>query len=148
MPIVGKGGSEIQWEYTLNTLVDRVMDQDALPALLASYYLTKDTTHASVMHGVEVMPENQTEAEAEFDFLIVRDQSIWGGECKAGTRLTQKDIERGKLAAKLGFLRFYYCTVQEFDPESIRLVEALYSEIKSAGTNMSVKVLTKPDLLA
>ena len=41
-------GQEIEWKYTLNTLVNRVMDQDTLPSLFALYRLTEGSVFTNI----------------------------------------------------------------------------------------------------
>ena len=81
LPVEQPPGSEIQWEYTLNTLVNRVMDQDALVAVLALRHLTKDREAFCLTLGLELLQEK--DVRAEFDFLYVSSQQLFAGECKA-----------------------------------------------------------------
>ena len=41
LPVEYPKGTELAWEYTLNTLVNRVMDQDALAHVLALHHLSE-----------------------------------------------------------------------------------------------------------
>ncbi|MFH1918704.1 MAG: hypothetical protein ABIP48_02280, partial [Planctomycetota bacterium] len=140
-------GTEISWEYTLNTLFNRVMDQDVLPVVLALHHLTAETPAFSIVPGMEIWPSGQSSAEGEFDFVFVREQCLFGGECKAGTELGEKDIRTALLAARLGFHEFHFCTVQRFSNDAKKLTEELASRLSEEELEMSVKMLEGDDLL-
>ena len=142
-----KSGLEVAWEYTLNSLVNRVMDQDVLPAVLALYHETKPQGDSFFVPGLELVPNGKSDPEAEFDFFFIREQGLFAGECKAGTELADKDVRTGLLAADLGVKEFSFCTVRKFSTAALNLVEQLRSEVAQRSKEMTVKVLTGDDLL-
>lgn len=145
LPVQQPRASEIQWEYTLNTLVNRVMDQDALPAALALRHLTKNKQACCLIPGLELLQSG--EVKAEFDFLFISNQQITAGECKAGIEIGDKDVETARLAARLGVRHFYYCTIAHFSEKSMQLIDTLKQEFESNAVNMSVSALSGDDLL-
>jgi hypothetical protein len=140
-------GAELGWEYTLNGLVNRVMDQDVLPHVLALHHLTKEAQAFATTPGVELCPTGQRDAAAEFDFLYVADSNLKGGECKAGTELGDKDIAAARVADGLGFSEFSFCTIREFSPDTIARVESLKVELAAKKSSMAVRVLSGKELL-
>ena len=140
-------GAELGWEYTLNSLVNRIMDQDVLPAILALYHETKPSCDLFCVPGLELVPVGKSDVEVEFDFLFVRDQELFAGECKAGTELYEKDVKTGRLAADLGVKEFSFCTLRKFSETAMGLVEKLRSELKERSLGMTVKVLSGDKLL-
>lgn len=98
--------------------------------------------------GIELIPSGATDVVAEFDFIVVRDGSILGGECKANATLHAKDINTARLAADLGLSRFSFCTLRDaFDADSTKLIEDLRGELKDKERAMAVRVLTSRELL-
>lgn len=142
-------GSEIQWEYILNTLVNRVMDQDALPAVLAIHHLTKglakDEQPCCMVPGLELLQSSNV--RAELDFIFVSRQEVFAGECKAGTELEGKDLEIARLAASLGIHHFYFCTIRHFSQTSQESIEALKRELGAEGSPIHVEALNGDELL-
>lgn len=149
LPVEHPPGSslELAWEYTLNALVNRVMDQDVLPAVLALYHETKPQGDLFFVPGLELLPQGKSDAVAEFDFFFIRDQDLFAGECKAGTELSEKDIQTGRLAAELGVKEFSFCTLRKFSEQALGLVEKLRSELEQQSKSMAVKVLSGQELL-
>ena len=145
VPVEKPKGKEIQWEYMLNALVNRVMDQDALPAVLALYHLTRDIDASCQVLGLEILKNNQV--HREFDFLFVSDQKLHAGECKSGSTLAKKDIETARVALELGIKHFRFCTVKRFDDEATSLIEAFREELKQQQRAMTVEILSGDDLL-
>jgi hypothetical protein len=140
-------GLELAWEYTLNTLVNRAVDQDVLPHLLAAYHLTRSRRAAHVFPGVEFVTPGEASAKAEFDFLFVTDSALVAGECKAGAILGEKDLQAARFAADLGVAEFYFCTVREFTPEARDAIEAVAADLKGRGSDIKVGVLDGDRLL-
>lgn len=138
---------ELAWEYTLNSLVNRVMDQDVLPTVLTLYHETKSFSNLFFVPGLELIPKGKRDAEGEFDFFFIRDQELFAGECKAGTELSEKDIRTGQLAACLGVNGFSFCTVRRFSEQALGLVEKLRSELEQKSKTMAIKVLSGQELL-
>ncbi|MHB1424118.1 MAG: hypothetical protein ACYC3I_13155 [Gemmataceae bacterium] len=149
LPVEHPPGSalELAWEYTLNSLVNRVMDQDVLPAVLALYHETKSISDLFFVPGLELIPKGQCDAKGEFDFFFIRDQELFAGECKAGTELSEKDMRTGRLAADLGVKEFSFCTVRRFSEQTLDLVGKLRSELEQRSKTMAVKVLCGEQLL-
>jgi hypothetical protein len=145
LPVEQPRGNEIQWEYTLNTLVNRVMDQDALPAVLALRHLTKNKQACCLIPGLELVQSGSV--KAEFDFLFISNQQIIAGECKAGVEIGDKDIETARLAARLGVRQFYYCTISRFSETSQQRITTLKQELESNSIQMSVSSLSGDELL-
>jgi hypothetical protein len=148
LPVEHNGsGLEIVWEYTLNSLVNRVMDQDALPSVLALYHSTKPDTQWPFIPGIELLPEGKSEVQAEFDYLFVKDQELFAGECKIGTELAEKDIKTARLARDLGVKEFSFCTLRNFSDQSSDLIRGLTSELGTDRHAMAIKTLTGKQLL-
>lgn len=139
--------SELAWEYTLNSLVNRVMDQDVLPAVLALHHETKPLNNLFFVPGLELTPKGKRDAEGEFDYFFIRDQELFAGECKAGTELSEKDMRTGQMAADLGVKEFSFCTVRKFSQDALGLVRKLQSELGQQSKSMVVKILSGEDLV-
>jgi hypothetical protein len=137
-------GREIAWYYTLNTLVDAIMDQDGLPALLALYALTRKLRGTALVPGLEISRLGEKEPFGELDFVLVVKGRLFAGECKAASELEDKDIERAVKAQSLGAASFYFCTPNQFSESAIGRIEELKKEM--AG-KMSIEVLDKTVLL-
>jgi len=142
-------GNELQWEYTLNTLVNRVMDQDALPAILAIHHLTKDLARdkqaCCIVPGLELLQSGTV--KAELDLIFVSNQELFAGECKAGTDIGDKDIETARLAADLGIHHFYYCTIKRFSEVSQQRIEDLRKEFETESFSIQLGSLNGDALL-
>jgi hypothetical protein len=149
LPVEHPAGSsrELAWEYTLNALVNRAVDQDVLPAILALRHEAQGQRMPFFVAGLELALAGEADAEAELDYLFVRDQGLYAGECKAGAELSDKDVRTGRLAAALGVKEFSFCTVRKFSDTALGLVESLRAELREAPNTMAVKVLTGEELL-
>jgi hypothetical protein len=148
LPVEKPKAKEIEWEYTLNTLVNRIMDQDALVAVLAISHLAKGREICCVVPGLELRRADDPKGQAvtDFDFIFVSQQQIFAGECKAGTELGDKDLRTAQLAAELGVRNFYFCTVKQFSAETTQRVEELNEEL-SESFNMDIEMLNGAELL-
>jgi len=135
---------EIPWAYSLNTLMDTVMDQDGLPALAALYSLSRQHCGYCLSVGVHLLRPNEEQNIFELDFIIAVNGRLWGGECKAGGKIEEKDIARARAAAKLGIAHFYFCTMEAISEDSRTLVEALRKECEGF---MQVSTLERDILL-
>ncbi len=144
LPVEYPKGSEIQWEYRLNTLVNRGMDQDVLPNLLALHHATKGRSCSCLTTGLTVTNHGK---EKEFDFLFCTEQRLHAGECKAGSGLEEKDMATARLAADLGIVKFYFATVGAFGTDAVGLVESLREEFRRDKVTMEVVVLSEHELL-
>jgi hypothetical protein len=145
LPVQQSAGSEIRWQYRLNTLVNRAMDQDVLPNLLAVHHLTKDRQASCLTTGLELQQNDN--AVHEYDFLFVSNQALYAGECKAGSRLEAKDLAKAELAARLGFAAFYFCTVSRFIPEAVQTIEDLRTRLHDAELDIKIEILCEDQLL-
>jgi hypothetical protein len=140
-------GLELGWEYTLNSLVNRAMDQDVLPSVLALYHETKPECLSFFVPGLELCRTGNANPEIEFDYLFIREQALFCGECKAGTELSDKDFRTARSAADLGAKEFSFCTVRRFSEATMKRVKELRAELKEQSRQISIKVLTGEQLL-
>lgn len=149
MPVKRVGDQEIQWEYTLNTLVNRAMDQDALIHVLALHHLTKDKEVACAVPGLllQEAAKNTGRHVTDFDLIFISGQEFFAGECKAGTELGEKDFETARLASQLGIHHFFYCTAKYFSDGTLQKVNELKSELTAKNSAMSLDILTGDSLL-
>lgn len=148
LPIEKPKTQEIEWEYTLNTLINRIMDQDVLVAVLAISHLAKGRQISCVVPGLEIRRSDTTQSQAitDFDFIFVSQHQIFAGECKAGTELGDKDFRAARLAAELGIHHFYFCTVKQFSAESIQRIEEVNNEL-AKNNYMDIEILNGVELL-
>lgn len=135
---------EIRWEYRLNSLVNRAMDQDSLPAILALHHIQKSRSIFGATPGVELQPKRQNDVAAEFDFVFVWESKVCAGECKAGTEIGEKDKKAARVAADLGVAEYFFCTPQNFSAESQLSIAGLAEELKD---RMPVTMLESKALL-
>lgn len=148
LPVEKPKTQEIAWEYTLNTLVNRIMDQDALVAVLAISRLAQGRQICCVVPGLEIHRAANPRGQAitDFDFIFVSQQEMYAGECKAGTELGDKDFRTARLAAELGIHHFYFCTVKQFGAETTQRIEELSEEL-AKSVYMDIEVLNGIELL-
>jgi hypothetical protein len=147
LPVESPRGSEIHWQYRLNSLVNRAVDQDTIPSLLALRHLTADRHASCIVSGLELVRDQRP--VQEFDFLFVADQRIYAGECKAGRsdiELKPEDFKRAEMAATLGFAEFHFCTVNEFSIDSMAGIEQLSATMERMNTAMHVGTITGQQL--
>lgn len=128
MPVEQPPGSEIRWQYRLNTLINRAVDQDVLVPLLAVNHLTHAKEATCRVIGLEL--EKNGETIGDLDYVFVSEQKLYSGECKAGTELAVKDVETALTALELGVVEFRFCTVRQFSSEA----QALIAEAKKRAT--------------
>jgi hypothetical protein len=138
-------GSEIRWKYTLNSLVNTAIDQDVLPVLLAIYHLTKDKQACCVVPGLELLRENQV--VTDFDFIFVSNSEIFAGECKAGSRVSSKDLNIARTASTLGIHHFYFCTIRRFSEETRQSIHQLKMEFENQAISTTIGILEGDVLL-
>ncbi|MFC1782720.1 hypothetical protein ACFL02_03925 [Planctomycetota bacterium] len=141
-PVKAANGKEIQWEYTLNTIVNRVMDQDTLSHIFALYHLTKEKKAYSIIPGLELFPKGEKEAIGEFDFIFVMDQKLYAGECKSGSILTEKDYKMAALAVEFGFDTFHFCSLGKFSADTENKIETFTQNNKE----IKIEILTEKEL--
>ncbi len=145
VPVEKPPGSELQWEFRLNTLANRAVDQDVLPPILALHNLTKDRKTFCKTFGLELLQNGQV--VKELDLVFLSDRKPWTGECKAGTELEQKDIDTAVLAAKLGFVRFYFCTVHQFSEPAVQMIVQLIERLKLDNSRVEITHLSGKELV-
>jgi hypothetical protein len=145
LPVEMPVGTEIQWQYRLNTLINRAVDQDVLPNILSLYYAIKQRKCSCLTVGLELLRDGRV--QKEFDFLFISEQKVYAGECKAGSELGDKDSGTALLAAKLGFHRFYFCTVRNFSSDTLRRIEETKSKLGREELKMEIEIITGTDLL-
>jgi hypothetical protein len=142
------GDAEIQWQYRLNTLINRAVDQDVLVGIISLYYTTRNISFSSTMFAMEILWHDKlNEVITDFDFIFISHQKLFGGECKSGVELNEKDIKSASLAAKLGFHKFFFCTVKDFSQESKDMILQFIEELKSNGYEMKVEILSGKELI-
>lgn len=144
LPVESPPGSELAWHYSLNAMVNRAMDQDGMPAILALNYLAKAGPIYASIPGIELRVSGSNDATVEFDFILVRDAKLLAGECKAGTELSEKDFRSADLAATLGFAEYFFCTPLEFSDSTRSRIEDLRAAM---GKKMQVRTLQRAELL-
>ena len=120
-------------QYALNPLVNQAMDQDILPVIIA--LLTLKTRHQEMHHvrlGMNFRRKEQISTEGDFDFSYIYKHHLYGGECKAGQKLMEKDIRTARIAQALGFRGFFFITLSTFDKEGKDLVQNYQQEINAS----------------
>lgn len=149
-PVKRAQGQEIQWEYTLNTLVNRLMDQDALPHVLALHCLAKNKEISCAVPGLLLQRTDEGKGKhvTDLDFVFISKQQIYAGECKSGTELGDKDFETARLADELGIQHFYFCTVKAFSENTQQQIEELKTEFRDSGRQTSINVLSGNELIS
>jgi hypothetical protein len=120
------------------------MDQDALPAVLALYFLQNEKPLFAAVPGLELRKEKSADVVAEFDFVFVRDSKLFAGECKAGTELGEKDFKTARLAAETGIAEYSFCTISQFSNETNSKIASIKAELKG---QMEIRVLERSQLL-
>jgi hypothetical protein len=145
IPAVHKDGSELQFQFRLNTLINRAVDQDVLPSVLTLFHLSRDQRAACRCLGVE-LSRNEV-IEHEFDVLFVARGAVYGAECKASGALGDKDFETARFAAQQGFARFWFATTAaSWALDTSEQVAKLRSELSTGQSPMQVSTLTATDV--
>ncbi len=143
LPVAAAPGVEQPWHYRLNGLVNRAVDQDVIPHLLALHHWVRLGHQPScIVTGLEMRREGHN--VGEFDLLFVSHGSLYAAECKAGRLLAAKDFEAARLAADLGIATFVFATAQTWAPETERAIAALAIEL---GPRMQVLRWAASELL-
>lgn len=144
LPIEYPRGSEIQWEYTLNSLVNRMMDHDALPHILALVYLNRQSRVHAPTPGLLLRHNGRD--EAEFDFIGIVQGKVIGGECKTGAILSESDLAKIEQAGRLSLSRFYFVSSIEFSAETKNAIEISRQRAIAEFPTLSVEILEKQQL--
>ena len=144
LDLLDSAGDELRWQFRLNSLFNRAVDQDTLPNILTLFRLRSRSGGTCCSIGLELLgPDGQP--RHELDVVYVRQGRVVGAECKAGSRLLAKDVEAARLASRSGFSEFWFTTTAEsWNPEAEALVETLKEEVSAAG--MYVGLLTAAHL--
>jgi hypothetical protein len=144
LPVQYPAGSEIEWEYTLNTLVNRMMDHDGLPHILALEYLSRSERVYAPVPGLQLRKGGQD--VLEFDFVCVIKGEVIGGECKVGGRLSSNDLDKARKACSFKFSRFYFCSLGEFTEETKSQIGTVSREIKNFAPDFMVGVIEQGEI--
>lgn len=118
------------FQYSLNPLANRAMDQDVLPVITA--LLTLKTVHAPMYHmvpGMNFKKVGASDYAGDFDFVYIHKHELYGGECKAGEILTPNNINTTRVAHQLGFRAFFFVTVKTFNDEGQELIRSYQQEL-------------------
>lgn len=111
LPVQSSDGVELPWHYRPNGLVNRAVDLDVLPHLLALYHWSTTTPRPScIVTGLELRRSGEADADLELDLLFVADGALHAAECKAGAKLAAKDFVTARRAAVLGVRAFAFAT--------------------------------------
>jgi hypothetical protein len=111
LPVQSSDGVELPWHYRPNGLVNRVVDLDVLPHLLAlQHWATTIPRPSCVVTGLELRRSGAVDADMELDLLFVADGALYAAECKAGAKLAAKDFATARRAADLGVRAFAFAT--------------------------------------
>lgn len=111
LPVQSSDGVELPWHYRPNGLVNRAIDLDVLPHLLALHHWSTTTLRPScIVTGLELRRSGEADADMELDLLFVADGALHAAECKAGAKLTAKDFATARRAAALGVRAFAFAT--------------------------------------
>jgi hypothetical protein len=146
LPAIDPGGGDMKWEYTLNTLTTRIMDQDILPEICAISYLSKDRQINSGIVGLRFLQDSIQ--VKELDFVFISEHQLFSGECKASGEIRETDIERAEFAARLGIQHFYFATLGRFSTESKDNIKTLQSKLTQEGCTMTINILDENVLFA
>jgi len=112
------------------------MNQGILPVITA--LLTLKTCHLEMHHiipGMNFKKFGATNNAGDFDFVYVYKHELFGGECKAGSRLSQKDIETAKVSRQLGFRAFFFVTIKTFGEDGQALISNYQQELANDKNN-------------
>ncbi|MDA0245297.1 MAG: hypothetical protein OT477_17920 [Chloroflexi bacterium] len=144
---VEQNGSEISWQYRLNTLVNRAIDQDVLVPMLSVHHLIKNKEVACIIVGLELKKDSKI--LGDLDFVYVHKQKLYAGECKSGNEISQKDADMASLALELGIAQFYFCTASNnFSDNSLKLIEQTRGKAVQQGYQENcISILKRSDLL-
>jgi hypothetical protein len=90
-PLIGPSAAEPTFLYALNSLLDRAMDQDVIPHLLALEYLTTHNEAIWGYPGADITGPN--EEGRELDILAISRTGLVVGELKPADRFTHQVID-------------------------------------------------------
>jgi hypothetical protein len=147
LPVKESPGSTvpIQLRYRLNTLTNRVSNLDIFAAMIGLRHLTREKETYCNTCGLQLYKDGKQ--ITDFDFIYLLNRELHCGECKTGTSLGEKDFSVARLAASLGITKFYFCTLKEFDKETLSKIEALKTEFQKGGLSAEIDILSGNELL-
>jgi hypothetical protein len=146
LPVDQPKGSEIEWQYTLNTLVNRVVDQDCLPHLLALRHVGTREQIFCLSAGLGVLKDGKP--LTDFDLFFVRNQAVFAGECKTGNELGEKDLKSARLAAAIGCAGFYFVSMRSFKQKTLEDVDSVSSKLSNDYPGFQIETLERQQLLS
>lgn len=139
LALLDSAGNELQWQFRLNSLFNRVVDQDTLPNILTLYRLRSRRGGTCCAVGLELLSSDSAPA-FELDAVYVSRGEVIGAECKRGRELGAKDVATARAAATSGFAEFWFATAAEDWSDSAKsLVEDLRGEV---GADTRIGMLT------
>ncbi len=112
LALLDSGGNEMRWQFRLNSLFNRAVDQDVIPNILALYRLRGRHGGTCCAVGLELLRADG-EVQHELDALYVSEGQVIGAECKVGPSLRAKDLAAARTAAQCGFSEFWFATIAE-----------------------------------
>lgn len=147
LSVMVDGGAERPLEYTLNTVVNRAMDQDVLgPVILLAKLAKEKRPIYGQTIGLEIGNRSKPNA-GEFDVVFVKDQCVYAGECKMGAELKEKDIRLAELAYEIGCSGFYFASLAHFNDESHRLIDEFKTKASTFNKSFEITVYEESDFL-
>jgi hypothetical protein len=136
-------GGERPWEYLLNATVNRAVDHGALaPILLIVAAAQQRNPIYSPELGVDLYVAGREERVGDFDIAFVYKQRVYVGEAKMGQELKGKDIQLARLAFELGCGGFYFASLEGFNEEATRRIEALREELNPMPRGSQFEIVT------
>jgi hypothetical protein len=145
LPLIDGKGRERVWQFRLNSLMNRAVDQDLVVNALTLFRETRKRAASCMTVGLEIVKGDVVETELDLCFVV--DQSLIAAECKTGDRLETKDFDRARFAASLGFAEFIFVTTQSsWSKEVAEQLVTLADELKTAGVPMTIRTLSGDDL--
>jgi hypothetical protein len=140
VPLLDDGGAERPWQFMLNSLINRAVDQDVIPNMIALYRLTQGKPCSCLSIGLELLKNDVV--QHEIDVIFVSQQEVYGAECKASGNLGDKDVATAHTAATLGFGEFCFVTTEPaWSDASKRRIEALRQRLEQESLGMRVSVV-------
>ncbi|PYQ91582.1 MAG: hypothetical protein DMG02_06260 [Acidobacteria bacterium] len=145
LPLLDENGSERAWQFRLNSLMNRAVDQDLIINALTLFRETSERQATCMAVGLEILRGDRP--EAELDVCFVANQRLVAAECKTGDQVEEKDIARARFLASLGFAEFIFSTVKDaWSNEAQTQFKTLVDELASSETQMVVRTICGKDL--
>lgn len=145
LPLLDENGSERAWQFRLNSLMNRAVDQDLVINALTLFRETRKRQAACMAVGLEILKGDMPVAELDVCFVV--DQRPVAAECKTGDQVEEKDIARARLLASLGFAELVFSTVKDaWSDDAQTQFKTLSEELTSNETKMVIRTLCGKDL--